>query len=59
MPPSATSSDSVRSAAEVNKEIRGLMLRAGGHLKPQDRPTYQRLVAEWAESMRAEVVTAA
>ncbi|MET9072992.1 hypothetical protein ABZX95_12590 [Streptomyces sp. NPDC004232] len=43
----------------VNAEIRALMLHAGGHLKPQDRPTHQGLVAEWALAVRDEVVEAA
>ncbi|MEV6742522.1 hypothetical protein AB0N14_38945 [Streptomyces sp. NPDC051104] len=44
----------VRSSAEVNEEIRALMLRAGGHLKAEDRGEYQRLVEEWAAAVRAE-----
>ena len=44
----------MRSAAEVNEEIRALMLRAGGHLKAEDRSEYQRLVEEWATAVRAE-----
>ncbi|MEU9478646.1 hypothetical protein [Streptomyces sp. NPDC048191] len=59
MSPGSSPCDPVRSAATVNQDIRALMLRAGGHLKPEDRPTYQRLVAEWAEAMRSKVVTAA
>jgi hypothetical protein len=49
----------VRSAAAVNEDIRTLMLLAGGILKPEDRPAYQQLVAEWAEAVRAGVVQAA
>lgn len=59
MPPTPACPGPVRPAAVVNEDIRQLMLRAGGHLKPQDRPTYQRLVAEWALAVRAEVMKAA
>jgi hypothetical protein len=43
----------------VNADIRALMLRAGGHLKPADRIVYQRLIAEWAAAVRGEVAAAA
>ncbi|MBD0839585.1 MULTISPECIES: hypothetical protein [unclassified Streptomyces] len=39
---------SVRSADEVNEEIRALWRRAGGTLSVQEREEYQRLVLEWA-----------
>lgn len=59
MPPTPPPSGPVRPADVVNEEIRALMLRAGGHLKAEDRPLYERLRAEWAEAMRVEVVKAA
>jgi hypothetical protein len=34
----------------VNEEIRALMLRRGGWLKPEDRAVYERLRAEWVEA---------
>lgn len=36
-----------RPAAAVNTDIRLLMQRAGGVLRAEDRPAYQRLVEEW------------
>ncbi|HZF87509.1 hypothetical protein [Streptomyces sp.] len=50
---------SVRSAAEVNEQIRALWLRAGGTLSAQERAEYELLVVEWAAAMRGEVVAAA
>ncbi|MFJ5274210.1 hypothetical protein [Streptomyces sp. NPDC088358] len=43
-------SDSVRSATDVNEEIRALWFRAGGTLSGEERREYQRLVLEWAEA---------
>ncbi|MDX2759153.1 hypothetical protein PV729_45075 [Streptomyces europaeiscabiei] len=59
MPPNLPASGPVRSAAAVNAEIRQLMVRSGGYLRAEDRPVYERLRAEWAEAVRAEVVEAA
>ncbi|MEU9211375.1 hypothetical protein AB0D27_26435 [Streptomyces sp. NPDC048415] len=42
--------DSQRSAAEVNEEIRALWFRTGGTLSMDERREYQRLVLEWAEA---------
>jgi hypothetical protein len=36
-----------RPAAAVNADIRALMQRSGGRLRAEDRPVYERLVAEW------------
>jgi hypothetical protein len=36
-----------RPAAAVNQDIRALMLAACGRLRAEDRPVYERLVAEW------------
>ncbi|WP_338694172.1 hypothetical protein V2W30_05770 [Streptomyces sp. Q6] len=57
MPP--VPSGSVRSAEEVNEQIRGLWLRAGGRLTTEQRAEYDRLVTEWAAAVRAEIVRAA
>lgn len=59
MPPNPTASGLPRPAAVVNAEIRALMLGAGGYLRAEDRPVYERLQAEWADAVRAEVVEAA
>lgn len=53
-----------RSAAAVNADIRALMQRACGRLRAEDRPLYERLVAEWIvatarETSRGDVVKAA
>ncbi|WP_329556062.1 hypothetical protein [Streptomyces sp. NBC_00696] len=50
---------SVRSAAEVNEQIRALWLRAGGSLSTQEREEYELLVVEWAAAIRYEVIAAA
>ncbi|MER5686833.1 hypothetical protein ACFYWN_23720 [Streptomyces sp. NPDC002917] len=42
------SSNSMRSAAVVNEEIRDLWQRSGGCLSPDDEEEYQRLLVEWA-----------
>lgn len=49
----------MRSAAEVNEEIRALWLRAGGSLSAQERAEYELLVVEWAAAIRGEVIEAA
>ncbi|MEV7140782.1 hypothetical protein AB0O06_21485 [Streptomyces tauricus] len=59
MPPTPSACGSVRSAAVVNEEIRALLLATGGWLYGETRARYERLRAEWAEAVRAEVVTAA
>lgn len=50
---------SVRSAAEVNEQIRALWLRAGGSLSTQERAEYELLVIEWAEAIRDGIIEAA
>ncbi|MET7517810.1 hypothetical protein [Streptomyces sp. NPDC005480] len=52
-------SGTARSAEEVNEQIRGLWLRAGGRLSTEQRAQYARLVTEWAVAVRTEVVEAA
>ncbi|MES9522388.1 hypothetical protein [Streptomyces capoamus] len=59
MSPESPSPGSVRSAAEVNEQIRALWLRAGGTLSAQERTEYELLVVEWAEAIRVRVVEAA
>ncbi|MET7523874.1 MULTISPECIES: hypothetical protein [Streptomyces] len=45
---SPRSSNSMRSAAVVNEEIRDLWQRSGECLSPDDEQEYQRLLVEWA-----------
>ncbi|WP_155056692.1 hypothetical protein [Streptomyces blattellae] len=59
MPPESLSSGSLRSAAEVNEQIRALWLRAGGSLSAQERAEYELLVVEWATAIRGDVIEAA
>ncbi|CAL9391299.1 hypothetical protein SUDANB176_01267 [Streptomyces sp. enrichment culture] len=59
MSPDLTTPGSVRSAAEVNEQIRALWLRAGGSLSDREREKYELLVVEWAAAVRGEVVEAA
>jgi len=59
MSPDSMASGSVRSAAEVNEQIRALWLRAGGSLSPQERAEYELLVVEWAAAIRGDVIKAA
>ncbi|MGW2085054.1 hypothetical protein [Streptomyces sp. NPDC001880] len=56
---SPCSSDSTRTAAEVNKEIRDLWQRSGGRLSPEDEEQYQRLLVEWAAATGGTTRTAA
>ncbi|MGW4568058.1 hypothetical protein ACWEN3_38695 [Streptomyces sp. NPDC004561] len=59
MSPDSMLSGSVRSAAEVNEQIRALWLRAGGSLSAQERAEYEQLVVEWAAAIREAVIEAA
>ncbi|MEV5321256.1 hypothetical protein AB0K92_27020 [Streptomyces sp. NPDC052687] len=59
MSPDSGAPGSVRSAAEVNEQIRALWLRAGGTLSAQEREEYELLVVEWAAAMRGEMIEAA
>ncbi|MFF1282563.1 hypothetical protein [Streptomyces sp. NPDC058299] len=59
MSPDSLPPGSVRSAAEVNDQIRALWLRAGGTLSAQERAKYELLVVEWAAAVRGRVVEAA
>ncbi|MDO0931379.1 hypothetical protein QQY66_06650 [Streptomyces sp. DG2A-72] len=59
MPRESVSSGSLRSAAEVNEQIRALWMRAGGSLSAQERAEYELLVVEWAAAIRGDVIEAA
>ncbi|UUU20535.1 hypothetical protein [Streptomyces sp. DSM 40750] len=59
MSPDAITRGSVRSAADLNNQIRALWRRAGGSLSAQERAEYELLVVEWAAAMRGDVVEAA
>ncbi|NEC77188.1 hypothetical protein [Streptomyces rochei] len=59
MSPDSVIPGSVRSAAELNDQIRALWRRAGGTLSAQERAEYELLVVEWASAIRGEVVEAA
>ena len=59
MSPASRDCGSVRSAAVVNEEIRTLVKACGGWLYGDARVEYERLVAEWALAVRAEIVEAA
>lgn len=54
MSPTPLTQGPARPAAAVNEDIRALMHRAGGLLWPQDRPLYERLLAEWVDASMAE-----
>jgi hypothetical protein len=56
---SPRSSDSVRSAAAVNEEIRDLWQRSGGCLSPDDEEEYQRLLVEWGAATGGSAKSAA
>ncbi|MFF4794026.1 hypothetical protein [Streptomyces sp. NPDC001276] len=57
--PDSVAPGSVRSAAELNEQIRSLWLRSGGSLSTQEREEYELLVVEWATAMRDELIAAA
>ncbi|MFI6437610.1 hypothetical protein [Streptomyces sp. NPDC050759] len=59
MSPDSLTPGSVRSAAEVNEQIRALWMRAGGTLSSQERAEYELLVVEWAAAIRADIIEAA
>ncbi|MEX1656200.1 hypothetical protein OIE43_35685 [Streptomyces pseudovenezuelae] len=59
MSPDSVTRGSVRSAAEVNEQIRALWMRAGGTLSAQERAEYELLVVEWAAAIRSDVIRAA
>ena len=49
----------MRSAADLNEQIRSLWMRAGGSLSAQERAEYELLVVKWAAAIRGEVIEAA
>ncbi|EDY58732.1 MULTISPECIES: hypothetical protein [Streptomyces] len=59
MSPDSLTPGSVRSASEVNEQIRALWMRAGGTLSSQERAEYELLVVEWAAAIRGDVIKAA
>ncbi|BBC38172.1 uncharacterized protein SGFS_094660 [Streptomyces graminofaciens] len=59
MSPDSLIPGSVRTAADVNEQIRSLWRRAGGSLSAQERTEYELLVVEWAAAIRVEVIEAA
>ncbi|MEU0597088.1 hypothetical protein ABZ484_02295 [Streptomyces sp. NPDC006393] len=59
MSPDSMAPGSVRSAAELNEQIRALWLRSGGSLSAQERAAYELLVVEWAAAIRGRVIEAA
>ncbi|MFF3511518.1 hypothetical protein [Streptomyces sp. NPDC002573] len=54
MSPDLVTPRSVRSADDLNEEIRALWQRAGNRLGPEERAEYERLVVAWAAAVRAE-----
>lgn len=59
MTPEPIGPGSVRSSAAVNEDIRALWVDPRVGLTGAQRAKYERLVAEWAAAVRAEVVKAA
>jgi hypothetical protein len=59
MPTSPPPQGRVRPADEVNADIRALWPHPAVRLTDGQRAEYERLVAEWAAAVRAEVVKAA
>jgi hypothetical protein len=59
MPTDHVCPGSVRSAAQLNEDIRQMWLRARGVLTAQERAEYERLVVAWAGAVRAEIGEAA
>jgi hypothetical protein len=53
MAPEPSSAGSVRSAADINADIRALWQRARGTLTPDDRRRYSELLAEYEQSRLA------
>lgn len=49
----------MRSAEDLNEQIRALWMRAGGSLSAEERAEYELLVVEWAAAIRGEVIEAA
>ncbi|MGW5662331.1 hypothetical protein ACWEWG_19875 [Streptomyces sp. NPDC003758] len=59
MSPESMSPGSMRSAEDLNEQIRALWMRAGGSLSAEERAEYELLVVEWAAAIRGEVIEAA
>ncbi|MEU2492793.1 hypothetical protein [Streptomyces sp. NPDC007883] len=54
MSPTLRELGSVRSAAEVNAEIRALWAKSGSRLSAAAEAKYQQLLVEWAAAVAAE-----
>jgi len=59
MPFSPVRPGSVRSAAEINQQIRALWPHPAVRLTDVERARLEELYAEWAAAVRAEIVKAA
>lgn len=59
MSPSSSPGGGVRPAAVVNEDIRALWADPRVRLTDEGRAAYERLCAEWAAAVRAEIVKAA
>ncbi len=59
MSPNPVAPGGVRSAAVVNEDIRALWPHPAVPLSDEERAALERLYAEWAAAVRAEVVKAA
>ena len=59
MSPSPSPQGPVRSAEQVNAEIRALMQETGTWLWGPTRERYERLRDEWVQAVREEMTTAA
>lgn len=59
MPPTPSGPGPVRSAACVNEDIRRLWVDPRVGLTSAQRAEYERLLAEWAAAIKAEIVEAA
>ncbi len=59
MSPDPRRPGSVRSAADLNEDIRALWARASGRLSTaEQRAAYEQLVTEWAAAVRRETAAA-
>lgn len=59
MSPHSPASGPLRPAAVVNEDIRALWADPRVRLTDEGRAAYERLCAEWAAAVRAEIVKAA
>jgi hypothetical protein len=59
MSPDGVCLGSVRSSAAINAQIRALWPHPDARLTDEERAEYERLIAEWAAAVQAEIVKAA